>query len=241
VSALGGKLASGSSFADLHDVEFNSSLNPPAGNHVLALSDPKIAKEYGLAPEDKGKIWGEGDQRILDAMSVLRELKKEGKIKRIGFSGMSMQSSRMTCANIYSAYPLPTLLRLALLVRHHAKEPVDIIQTYSHQNLQNTGLSAYLSEFRARAGVQTVMNASPLNMGLLTTSGPPAWHPAPSELRQCVEEAKQLVQDSGVTVASRPVKIEDVAVSFGMRDVGDGPTPPVVVGCSTLDQVSWLV
>lgn len=75
--------------ADLHDVEFNSSLNPPAGNHVLALSDPKIAKEYGLAPEDEGKIWGEGDQRILDAMSVLRELKKEGKIKRIGFSGRS--------------------------------------------------------------------------------------------------------------------------------------------------------
>lgn len=74
-------------FADLHDVEFNSSLNPPAGNHVLALSDPKIAKEYGLAPEDEGKIWGEADQRILDAMDVLRSLKKEGKIKRIGFSG----------------------------------------------------------------------------------------------------------------------------------------------------------
>lgn len=77
------------SAADLHDVEFNSSLNPPAGNHVLALSDPEIAKEYGLAPEDEGKIWGEGDQRILDAMDVLRSLKKEGKIKRIGFSGKS--------------------------------------------------------------------------------------------------------------------------------------------------------
>jgi D-arabinose 1-dehydrogenase len=222
-------------------VEFNSSLNPPAGNHVLALSDSKIAKDYGLAPEDEGKIWGEGDQRILDAMSVLRELQKEGKIKRIGFSGTHTPSRRYLALNDPSAYPLPTLLRLALLVRYHAKEPVDIIQTYSHQNLQNTGLSAYLSEFRTRAGVQTVMNASPLNMGLLTTSGPPAWHPASPELRQCVDEAKQLVQDSGVTVASRPVKIEDVAVSFGMRDVGDGPTPPVVVGCSTLDQVSWLV
>ncbi|KAJ9108058.1 hypothetical protein QFC20_003627 [Naganishia adeliensis] len=194
----------------LHDVEFNSSLNPPAGNHVLALSDPKIAKEYGLAPEDEGKIWGEGDQRILDAMSVLRELKKEGKIKRIGFS----------------AYPLPTLLRLALLVLHNSKEPVDIIQTYSHQNLQNTGLTAYLTEFQNRAKVQTVMNASPLNMGLLTTSGPPAWHPASPELRQAMQRGR--------------LKIEDLALSFGMRDFG-ADSPPVVVGCSTLAQVHQAV
>lgn len=82
-------MTSAHSATDLHDVEFNSSLNPPAGNHVLALSDPEIAKEYGLAPEDEGKIWGEGDQRILNAMDVLRSLKKEGKIKRIGFSGKS--------------------------------------------------------------------------------------------------------------------------------------------------------
>lgn len=84
------------------------------------------------------------------------------------------------------------------------------------------------------------MNASPYNMGLLTTAGPPAWHPASPELRRCIDEAKEIVRESGVTVASRPVKMEDLAVSFGMRDVGAGPTPPVVVGVSTLDQVSWL-
>ena len=82
------------------------------------------------------------------------------------------------------------------------------------------------------------MNASPLNMGLLTTQGPPTWHPASPELRRAVDEAKEVVADSRLTIASRPVKIEDVAVSFGMRDVGSGPTPPVVVGVATLDQVS---
>ena len=81
------------------------------------------------------------------------------------------------------------------------------------------------------------MNASPLNMGLLTTQGPPAWHPASPELRRAVDEAKEIVRDSGLSVAGRPVKMEDVAVSFGMRDVGAGPTPPVVVGVATLDQV----
>lgn len=172
-------------------------------------------------------------------MRVLRELRKEGKIKRIGFSGRSL-ASRLDVAHATLAYPLPTLLRLALLVLHEFKEPVDIIQTYSHQNLQNAGLSAYLPEFQNRAQVQTVMNASPLNMGLLTTSGPPAWHPASPELRQCMDEAKEIVKASGLMVgegdARRPVKIEDLAVSFGMRDVG-ADSPPVVVGCATLDQV----
>jgi D-arabinose 1-dehydrogenase len=97
-----------------------------------------------------------------------------------------------------------------------------------------------LPEFQNRAKVQTVMNASPLNMGLLTTSGPPAWHPSSPELRQCIDEAKEIVRASGLMVgeggAQRPVKIEDLAVSFGMRDVGTD-SPPVVVGCSTLDQV----
>ncbi|KAJ9115869.1 hypothetical protein QFC22_005011 [Naganishia vaughanmartiniae] len=216
----------------LHDVEFNSSLNPPAGNHTLALSDPATAEAYGLAPGNESKIWGDGDQRILDAMSVLRELKKEGKIKHIGFS----------------AYPLPTLLRLSLLVLHTAPfEPVDIIQTYSHQNLQNMGLAAYLPEFRTRAKVGTVMNASPLNMGLLTTSGPPDWHPAPKELRECVNEAKEIVKAFGVQLGEggqRSVKIEDLAVSFGMRDLGidvQGSAPPVVVGCGTLSQVHQAV
>jgi D-arabinose 1-dehydrogenase len=181
-------------------------------------------------------------------MNVLRELKKEGKIKRIGFSGTYFAEVLTDCqahlTSDASAYPLPTLLRLSLLVLHTAPfEPVDIIQTYSHQNLQNTGLSAYLPEFKTRAKVGTVMNASPLNMGLLTTAGPPDWHPAPKELRECVNEAKEMVKASGVKVmggeVQRAVKLEDLAVSFGMRGLGNGQgsAPPVVVGCGTLDQV----
>lgn len=55
-----------------------------------------------------------------------------------------------------------------------------------------------------------------------------------------MNEAKEIVQASGLMVgegdAKRPAKIEDLAVSFGMRDVG-ADSPPVVVGCSTLAQV----
>ncbi len=72
---------------DIHDVEYTSSLPIPPCNPTLVFSSPSIAKSYGLSPEDKGKIWGEGDQKILNALKVLKELKEEGKIKMIGICG----------------------------------------------------------------------------------------------------------------------------------------------------------
>lgn len=72
---------------DIHDVEFTSSLPIPAGNHTLAFTNRQIAKEYGLAEEDKGKIWGDGDLKLLNALRTLKLLKEEGKIRMFGISG----------------------------------------------------------------------------------------------------------------------------------------------------------
>lgn len=69
----------------LHDVEFVCSQPPEADNHTLALSDK--AAEYGLQPGDEGKILGEGDQKVLDAVAELRKLKREGVVKAIGITG----------------------------------------------------------------------------------------------------------------------------------------------------------
>lgn len=71
----------------LHDVEFVCSNPPPAGTHSVALSDK--AAEYGLAPEDEGKIFGEGDQRVLNAVIELRKMKQEGLVRNIGITGRS--------------------------------------------------------------------------------------------------------------------------------------------------------
>lgn len=51
------------------------------------MTDPKAAEEFGLAPGQEGKIWGEGDERILANIAGLRQLKKEGKIRNVGISG----------------------------------------------------------------------------------------------------------------------------------------------------------
>jgi aryl-alcohol dehydrogenase-like predicted oxidoreductase len=73
----------------LHDVEFVATpvkSGSTAGNPLDAIEN---SEEWGLSQADAGKIFGEGDQRILDAIRELWKLKREGMIKAVGISGMS--------------------------------------------------------------------------------------------------------------------------------------------------------
>ncbi len=67
----------------LHDVEFiaDAVLARPSGDHTSALTAE--GKEYGLAEEQMGKIWGEGDRAFLGAVTELRNMQAEGLIKHI--------------------------------------------------------------------------------------------------------------------------------------------------------------
>jgi aryl-alcohol dehydrogenase-like predicted oxidoreductase len=124
-----------------------------------ALTNPKEREQYHLDPPYKPA--GPGEQSILDTYAALRELQLAGKIRKIGIAG----------------YPLPFLLRLALLIKEQTGRPIDIVQSYAHQTLLNSTLSAgYIAAFE-RAGVKQVVNAAPLSMGILTTQGGPDWHP----------------------------------------------------------------
>ncbi|KAG6861197.1 hypothetical protein C0995_002824 [Termitomyces sp. Mi166 len=62
----------------LHDVEFVCTpvVPRPNGSNFGALAEESAA--YGLAEGDEGQIWGEGDQKILDAYAELRKLQEEG-------------------------------------------------------------------------------------------------------------------------------------------------------------------
>ena len=73
----------------VHDVEFVCTpvgLIAPAKPEQI-LADQEKAAEYGLSPGQEGKIWGEGDEKVLAAVAELRKLQEEGKIKHIGISG----------------------------------------------------------------------------------------------------------------------------------------------------------
>lgn len=150
----------------LHDTEFVCTPVWPAdptGNPIKVLEDPSLQATWGLRPEDRDRVHGDGDQKIVDAFDELKKMKEQGLIRAIGLTG----------------YPLPVLLRLGRLVAAKGNPP-DIIMSYAHWNLQNHAFDVYAPLFR-ETGAKELLTASPLNMGYLTPS-PPSWHPASTEM-----------------------------------------------------------
>lgn len=198
---------------DLHDVEYTLPGPSYEGNPVPLLS---TILSQPLVPTAE-------ELKILDGIAALREFQTSGHILLVGIAG----------------YPLPILLRLALLVRDITGKPLDIIQTYAHYTLQNDALQkGYLQALTEKAGVKQVVSASPLAMGLLTTSGGPDWHPAKKypELFDATRAAVEMCKEKGT-------KLEDVALSFGYRplDQPGGRRVPIVVGCKGLEEVTDTV
>ncbi|ETW84491.1 hypothetical protein HETIRDRAFT_63218 [Heterobasidion irregulare TC 32-1] len=207
----------------LHDIEFVAT--PVAlrteGVHLGALGSE--AEAYGLNEGQEAKVWGEGDQKILDAVAELRKLQEEGVVKSIGITGL----------------PLPTLLRLAILVLNTAPyRPLDAILSYSHLTLQNDSLLSFLPAFIRRAKISQVLTASPLSMGLLTAT-PPAWHPASSDMRAASAEAVERCAEweGGLPSVSIGWAIKSAEGGTGSRE-GKMPT---VVGLSNLREVHQAV
>lgn len=127
-------------------------------------------------------------------------------------------------------YPLPTLLRLALLILHNPPyEPIDVILSYSHLNLQNATFLEFAPQLYEKAKVEQLIAASPLSMGLLTPK-PPSWHPAPPGLLKAVRDAS-----AGLPAAG---DFPNLALGYSIRRTGArfGNTP-LVVGFSTLKEV----
>ncbi|KAH7020817.1 Aldo/keto reductase family-domain-containing protein, partial [Microdochium trichocladiopsis] len=138
-------------------------------------------------------------QEVLAAVTELRRLRDEGLVRHVGISG----------------FPVDTLCSLAEMILRETGEPLDAVLSYGHCTLQCTtlGSSQTIRRF-ADAGVDVVLNASMLGMGLLTTRGVDAgpmakWHPSPHGLR---EACAQLVR----VAADAKEKLEVVAIRWAL-------------------------
>lgn len=163
---------------------------------------------------------------VLAAVIELRRLRDEdGVVRYVGISG----------------YPVDVLCELAEMIHRETGEGVDAVMSYCHCSIQNHRLvegftddepkpaSAVVNgngtngestdhlpplvRFK-RAGVSTVLNASMLGMGLLTTRGvdhgpQAAWHPSPSPMRKaCAEMA--------ATATAAGEKLERLAIRWSL-------------------------
>ncbi len=122
--------------------------------------------------------FGNVQQIIDETIPAMRRLQEQGKTRSIGITG----------------YPLNTLARIAKAV------PVDTILSYCRYNLMITDMDAVLTPLARECGIGLI-NASALNMGILTERGAPDWHPAPQSLREAGQKAAKLCRSRGVDLS----------------------------------------
>ena len=113
---------------------------------------------------------------ILDeTLPAMRRLRDEGKVRFIGVSGFPLE-----------------VLRDAV-----EGADLDVVLSYCHYDLLNTRLATVLAPAVAARSVGLI-SASPLHMGVLTSGGPPPWHPAPPDVLEAGRRAASWCRDRGL-------------------------------------------
>lgn len=152
---------------------------------------------------------------VLEAVAELRRLRDLGVVRYVGISG----------------YPVGVLCDLAETVLRETGEPLDAVLSYSHFTIQNTTLGSSAVQRFAAAGVDVVLNASMLGMGLLTTRGADdgpmkSWHPSPGALRGAIKDLVAVAR-------AADEKLEVVAIRWALDNwARDGASKGVLT--------SWL-
>lgn len=101
--------------------------------------------------------------------------------------------------------PVKVLVELAGAVKDELKTSLDVVLNYSHMTLQNTTLKTAVPQLY-KAGVQRVLTASPLSMGLLRSAGPQPWHPATQSQKDAVLKAIEYVEKQGHNFADTSMR-----------------------------------
>ncbi|QGH32938.1 aldo/keto reductase [Gracilibacillus salitolerans] len=126
--------------------------------------------------------FGSYDQVIEEGIPALEELKKQGKIRFLGVSG------------------LPLLIFEKVL----KKVDLDVILSYCHYSLNDTSLLSLLPLLEERQ--VGLVNASPLSMGLLNSRDVASWHPADKEIQQLCMQAAKFCETQGEDLAKLAIQ-----------------------------------
>lgn len=126
--------------------------------------------------------YGSMNEIIEKSIPTLQLLKKEGKIRFFGVSGLPLKIFKEVLTN----------------------SNVDTILAYCHYSLNNTKLIDFLKEINETD--VGVINASPLSMGLLSKRGAPAWHPADKEIINICKKTVSFYSENGFDIEKLAVQ-----------------------------------
>jgi L-galactose dehydrogenase len=143
-------------------------------------------------------------QIVEEAIPTMRALQREGKARFIGITG----------------------LQLNLLRRVAEAVPVDIVLSYCRYNLLITDMDDLVTPFVKDHDIGLI-NASPLHMGILSSTGPPPWHPGSADVKKAGRAIVELCE-------SRGVRASDLALQFAFEHPYVAIT---LAGMPTVEQV----
>lgn len=131
-----------------------------------------------------------GLQKVVDeTLPALVELKKKGVVGYIGITDLQLEN--------------------LMWVVEHSEGMVESILNFCHYCLNDDKLVDFLDYFESK-GVG-IINASPLSMGLLSSRGAPAWHPAPKPLAEACAKAARYCEAKGYP-------IEKLAIQYSVSN-----------------------
>ncbi|WEG11083.1 aldo/keto reductase [Pullulanibacillus sp. KACC 23026] len=126
--------------------------------------------------------FGSFDQIMEDGIPALQELKKQGKTRFIGVSG------------------LPLMIFDKIL----EKAELDVILSYCHYSLNDNSLLSRLPLLESQN--IGIINASPLSMGLLSSRPIAEWHPADQEIRDQCKKAAAFCEEIGADLSKLAIQ-----------------------------------
>ena len=137
------------------------------------------------------------DQIIHETLPTLHALKEKGLVRHVGITGLPLKIFRSIIDRVPAGM-------------------VETILSFCHYELNDTSLEELLP-YMAEKGIG-VINASPTGMGLLTSRGAPAWHPASQNIQEVCRKAVQHCESKGVDIVKLAVQFccarEEIATTL---------------------------
>lgn len=155
--------------------------------------------------------FGSLDQIVEETLPALWRLREQGKVRFIGITGL----------------PLPIFRKVL------DRAESDSILSYCHYTLYDRALEELIPYLQSKE--VGIINAAPLGMGLLTTNGPPVWHPAPSELKAACARAAQHCRERGKDIAQLALQFSLAKQEIAATLVGMGSDMEVRQNAACID------
>lgn len=127
-----------------------------------------------------------------ETLPALVELREKGFVGHVGITDLQIDN-------------------LKWVVEHVPAGTVESVLNFCHNCLCDDALLGSL-DFFERRGIG-VISASPLSMGLLSSRGAPAWHPAPEALHAACRKAAEYCREEGYP-------IEKLAIQYSVEQKG---------------------